>query len=221
VSRTLGPGWGYLAGEILAEQEGIAHLDLIEADHHMLEAARANIDDPRAAFHWADVTRFAPEEAYDAIIANPPFHTGRRADPGLGRAFISAAARMLKPSGKFIMVANRHLPYEAALKDAFGTGRLIGELEGYKLYEAAKPRHGAGTRIQGTPQMTLSIQGKTAIITGAANGVGLAIARHFVDRGANVMFADRDEERGWPTNAEISKTTRVRSGISRATCARS
>ncbi len=43
--------------------------------------------------------------------------------------------------------------------------------------------------------MTLSIQGKTAIITGAANGVGLAIARHFIDRGANVMFADRDEER--------------------------
>jgi 7-alpha-hydroxysteroid dehydrogenase len=43
--------------------------------------------------------------------------------------------------------------------------------------------------------MTLSIQGKTAIITGAANGVGLAIARHFIDRGANVMFADRDEAR--------------------------
>ncbi|MFW5654830.1 MAG: SDR family NAD(P)-dependent oxidoreductase [Roseicyclus sp.] len=43
--------------------------------------------------------------------------------------------------------------------------------------------------------MTLSIQGKTAIVTGAANGVGLAIARHFVDRGANVMFADRDESR--------------------------
>jgi 7-alpha-hydroxysteroid dehydrogenase len=43
--------------------------------------------------------------------------------------------------------------------------------------------------------MTLSIQGKTAIITGAANGVGLAVARHFIDRGANVMFADRDESR--------------------------
>lgn len=43
--------------------------------------------------------------------------------------------------------------------------------------------------------MTLSIQGKTAIVTGAANGVGLAIARHFVDRGANVMFADRDKAR--------------------------
>lgn len=43
--------------------------------------------------------------------------------------------------------------------------------------------------------MSLSIQGKTAIITGAANGVGLAIARHFVDRGAKVMFADRDRDR--------------------------
>ena len=43
--------------------------------------------------------------------------------------------------------------------------------------------------------MGLSIQGKTAIVTGAANGVGLAIARHFVDRGVNVMFADRDKAR--------------------------
>ncbi|MEM8849744.1 MAG: SDR family oxidoreductase [Pseudomonadota bacterium] len=43
--------------------------------------------------------------------------------------------------------------------------------------------------------MSLSISGKTAIVTGAANGVGLAIARHFVAQGANVMFADRDEDR--------------------------
>ncbi|WP_292288234.1 SDR family NAD(P)-dependent oxidoreductase [Marivita sp.] len=43
--------------------------------------------------------------------------------------------------------------------------------------------------------MSFSIEGKTAIVTGAANGVGLAIARHFVDRGANVMFADMDEAR--------------------------
>jgi 7-alpha-hydroxysteroid dehydrogenase len=43
--------------------------------------------------------------------------------------------------------------------------------------------------------MSFSIEGKTAIVTGAANGVGLAIARHFVDQGANVMFADIDEAR--------------------------
>lgn len=43
--------------------------------------------------------------------------------------------------------------------------------------------------------MSFSITGKTAVVTGAANGVGLAIARHFREHGANVMFADMDEER--------------------------
>ena len=42
--------------------------------------------------------------------------------------------------------------------------------------------------------MSFSISGKTAIITGAANGIGLAISRHFVEQGANVMMADKDEE---------------------------
>lgn len=43
--------------------------------------------------------------------------------------------------------------------------------------------------------MSFSIAGKTAIVTGAANGVGLAIGRHFISEGANVVFADMDEER--------------------------
>ena len=43
--------------------------------------------------------------------------------------------------------------------------------------------------------MSFSIAGKTAVVTGAANGVGLAIARHFMTQGANVMFADMDEAR--------------------------
>lgn len=41
--------------------------------------------------------------------------------------------------------------------------------------------------------MTYSIAGKTAIVTGAANGIGLAIGRQFAEAGANVIFADMDE----------------------------
>lgn len=33
------------------------------------------------------------------------------------------------------------------------------------------------------------------IVTGAATGIGLAIARHFLDKGANLMCADIDEVR--------------------------
>lgn len=43
--------------------------------------------------------------------------------------------------------------------------------------------------------MTFSIAGKTAIVTGAAAGIGHAIARHFLDQGANVVFADLSEKR--------------------------
>ncbi|WP_238365022.1 SDR family NAD(P)-dependent oxidoreductase [Mesobacterium pallidum] len=43
--------------------------------------------------------------------------------------------------------------------------------------------------------MSFSIEGKTAIVTGAANGIGLAIGRHFANQGANVMFVDMDDER--------------------------
>lgn len=43
--------------------------------------------------------------------------------------------------------------------------------------------------------MSFSIAGKTAIVTGAASGVGHAIARHFIDEGANVILADQSEKR--------------------------
>lgn len=43
--------------------------------------------------------------------------------------------------------------------------------------------------------MSFSISGKTVIVTGAANGIGLAIARGFADKGANVMCADMDEKK--------------------------
>ncbi len=43
--------------------------------------------------------------------------------------------------------------------------------------------------------MAASISGKSVIVTGAANGVGLAIARLFVANGANVLLADMDEDK--------------------------
>ena len=50
--------------------------------------------------------------------------------------------------------------------------------------------------------MSFSIAGKTAVVTGAANGVGLAIARHFAEANANVMFADIDEAK---LSAEVAE----------------
>ena len=134
----LGAGWGYLARAVL-EREGVKSLDLVEAEKLALDCARRNVTDPRAAFHWADATRFKPDHLYDGIVSNPPFHVGRAADPALGRAFIAAAARMLAPSGQLWMVANRHLPYEAALRDSFRHVEEIGGDGAFKLFHAVRP----------------------------------------------------------------------------------
>jgi 16S rRNA (guanine1207-N2)-methyltransferase len=137
----LGAGWGFLAAAVLS-RDGVATLDLIEAEARALDCARLSVTDPRAAFHWADVTTFSPAQDYDAIVMNPPFHAGagRAADPTLGRAFIAAAARMLAPGGQLWMVANRHLGYEATLHDRFRQVQDIGGDASFRVLHAARPK---------------------------------------------------------------------------------
>jgi len=132
----MGAGWGYLAARLLARCPKLVRLELVEADRIALECACENVTDPRARFHWADATRWRPEAPLDAVVMNPPFHSGRAADPALGRAFIAQAAAVLRPGGTLWLVANRHLPYEAELDRHFTGTREIGGDARFKLLEA-------------------------------------------------------------------------------------
>ncbi|GAW37248.1 ribosomal RNA large subunit methyltransferase G [Roseovarius sp. A-2] len=133
----LGAGWGYLAAQVLG-RDTITRLDLVEADHAALTCAQRNVLDPRAAFHWADATQWQSDSRADSVIMNPPFHTGRSADPDLGRAFIASAARALKPAGTLWLVANRHLPYEATLAQRF---KHVEEVAGDTRFKILQARH--------------------------------------------------------------------------------
>ncbi len=142
----LGAGWGYLAGQVLARNPGIASLDLYEADAHALALARDNLAAWEAGlptrvplgFHWHDVAAGLPRR-YHAIVSNPPFHAqGREERTDLGRAFIAAAAGALHPGGRLLLVANRHLPYEAALGEQFARVRVLAQRDGFKVVEALR-----------------------------------------------------------------------------------
>ncbi len=133
-----GAGWGYLSRTILTHA-AVKSLDLIEADRAALDCARQNITDPRAVFHWADATVFKPTQLWDAVVMNPPFHTTRDADPGLGIAFLRAAQRGLLPSGTLWLVANRHLPYDRVLAELFRNVEDIGKDTAFRLIRAANP----------------------------------------------------------------------------------
>ena len=75
----------------------------------------------------------------DFVVSNPPFHDAGEEDKTLGQAFIMQDARMLKPGGVLWLTANRHLPYEATLKELYGSVNQIAQAHGYKVYAATKP----------------------------------------------------------------------------------
>ncbi|MBS0520164.1 MAG: class I SAM-dependent methyltransferase [Proteobacteria bacterium] len=133
-----GCGWGYLAREVLRRSSEIEHIDLIDAEYRAIEAARANITDPRARFHWLDLASEAPPAPYDAVICNPPFHTGRASTPSLGQQVIQAASRALKPGGRFYMVANRGLPYEPTLKAHFARFETLADNNKFRVTLAVR-----------------------------------------------------------------------------------
>ena len=133
----LGAGVGVLSRAILASPS-VTRLDLVELDRRAVEAARRNVDDPRAHFHWADA-RTAPDlEGLDFVVMNPPFHDGGTEDRALGLAFIRRAWQVLRKGGVLWVVANRHLPYEALLAELFGRPDLKADAGGFKVYEARK-----------------------------------------------------------------------------------
>ncbi|MFN4058729.1 MAG: class I SAM-dependent methyltransferase [Roseinatronobacter sp.] len=137
----LGAGWGVLAAAVLSRR-GPEVVHLVEAEAQALALARQNVTDPRAQFHWADATSFTLPGAVGGVVMNPPFHTGRSAQPALGLAFIATAARMLGTRGHLWMVGNRHLPYDAALSETFVEVTILTETPSFKVWHARTPRRG-------------------------------------------------------------------------------
>jgi len=133
----LGCGLGVLARAVLAGG-GVTRLDLVELDRRAIAAAQRNVEDPRAVFHWADARRAPDLSGLDFVVMNPPFHDHGLEDRELGQSFIRRAHRILRPGGTLWLVANRHLPYEAVLRELFAKVTPRGESAGFKICEARK-----------------------------------------------------------------------------------
>lgn len=135
-----GAGWGYLAVEAAKRCPKLASVDLYEADFASLEAAKQNLSrhaaEKPAGFFWHDLAAEPVERRYDAVVMNPPFHQGRAADPKIGQAMIVAAAKALRKGGRLMLVANRGLPYEAAMGEAFASVEEVVRDGGFKVFSA-------------------------------------------------------------------------------------
>jgi 16S rRNA (guanine1207-N2)-methyltransferase len=142
LAADFGAGWGLLASELYLASPGIEGIDLYEADHAALEAARRNLNAaaPKlsARYFWHDLAREEVKNRYDLIVMNPPFHEGHAAEPQLGQAMIKTAANALKTGGELLLVANRGLPYEPTLKELFKTSGEVARNARYKVLSGRK-----------------------------------------------------------------------------------
>jgi 16S rRNA (guanine1207-N2)-methyltransferase len=134
----LGCGVGVLSQRVLASPR-VDELNLVDIDRRAIDAARKNIADRRARWLHLDARIGDPRLAdLDFVVMNPPFHQGGDEDRGLGLAFISAAANMLRPGGVCRLVANIALPYAGRLSAAFSRVSILAQAGGYRVYEAVK-----------------------------------------------------------------------------------
>ena len=137
----LGAGLGFLTHTVLMRHENIRAMDVYEAEARALECAKSNLAQfemsKQLKYYWHDVAQ-GVQATYDFVISNPPFHQGGVEVQAVGQAFIEVAAKSLKSNGRFYMVANRHLPYEAGLKKHFSQVRVLATQEGFKVFEAVK-----------------------------------------------------------------------------------
>jgi 16S rRNA (guanine1207-N2)-methyltransferase len=131
-----GCGWGFVAASLLDRCDGIETLACLDAERTALDCAKENLSGARVpvAYHWADLTKpLTGMKAFDWIVSNPPFHDGALGDPCIGQKFIATAKAALASSGQLVLVANRHLPYERALREGFGTFEFLAEGRSFKV----------------------------------------------------------------------------------------
>lgn len=133
----LGCGYGALA-TVALRSPAVTALKLVDLDRRAIQAARRNVEDPRAKVWWSDARTLEAKGDKDFVVSNPPFHDGGAEDRRLGQAFVRKAAGLLRKGGVAWIVANRHLPYEAELDAAFARHRMVADQGGYKLFEAVK-----------------------------------------------------------------------------------
>jgi len=137
----LGCGWGFLSSEALTKCEEITSIKLIDNDSKAIRSAKLNIENPKATFEWMDISEtLLTNKKFDTVICNPPFHYGSTKDIKLGLSFIDVSSHILKDSGKMLIVANVHLPYENIINKLFSKFNIIKQNKCYKIILASQPK---------------------------------------------------------------------------------
>ena len=140
----LGAGAG-LIGLACATVPKVSHVHMVDTAWIAVDAMKRTIAVNAAREVCPIVTEHADAlnadgGPFDLVITNPPFHDGREEDRQLIARFARAAAKRLRPRGRFLAVCNSHLPYREALESHFGRVDIAWKDNRFRIWSCVAPR---------------------------------------------------------------------------------
>jgi 16S rRNA (guanine1207-N2)-methyltransferase len=143
IALDLGCGAGFI-GLHIAHLASKGHVTMVDASLAAVAASQRavklrNLNNIRVL--PSDGAQAVIAERFDLVVTNPPFHQGGIQTTSIAERFIRDAASILKPNGRFYLVANRFLKYETALTSCFKQVQEVGGDSRYKVLLASNGRN--------------------------------------------------------------------------------
>jgi 16S rRNA (guanine1207-N2)-methyltransferase len=131
----IGCGAGFLGLHIahLATQGTVTMVDVSLAAVNVAQRAVEQSSLTNVRVLASDGAKAVRNQRFDLVVTNPPFHLGGIQTLEIGERFIREAAQILRPEGRFYLVANRFLKYEVELQAHFKRVEEVGGDTRYKI----------------------------------------------------------------------------------------
>ncbi|HEV2655948.1 MAG TPA: methyltransferase [Ktedonobacteraceae bacterium] len=131
----IGSGAGFI-GLHIAQRAKRGHVTLVDASLAAVDAARRAVEQSNLTnvlVLAGDGVQPVSQQRFDLVATNPPFHQGGIQTLEIAERFIRGAAHVLRPEGRFYIVANRFLKYEPTLHTSFKQVEEVGGDTRYKV----------------------------------------------------------------------------------------
>ena len=139
VALDIGCGAGFI-GLHIARLASKGQVTMVDASLAAVDAARRKVEQSgltNVQVLPSDGIQAVRSQRFDLVVTNPPFHLGGVQATTTAERFIREAAQVLRPRGRFYLVANRFLKYEPTLRACFKTVEEVGGDKRYKVLRAS------------------------------------------------------------------------------------
>lgn len=122
---------------------GADRVDLVDANLLAVQTVERNLGQPgleSCRVLASDVYSAVPDERYDLIVSNPPFHRGKAVDFTVADRLIDEAPRHLNPGGSLLLVANAFLAYGKRMERVFRQVETVAATRQYHVLRASDAR---------------------------------------------------------------------------------